>query len=112
MSACYSLKSFSSLTILNTALFHSIGIPLSIEFCRTPLGQLSMKYFNSFVQAAIYRASSKPLSTVAKIGYGLPYKSFERKKAVANFVAAIPTDRKHENYALISELEQNVKNLS
>ncbi|MBM76484.1 MAG: alpha/beta hydrolase [Proteobacteria bacterium] len=98
-----------SLTITNTAAFHSQEIPWSIASCRIPIfGSIAVRGFNAFAGIATWRASAKGLSKDVKSGLIYPYKDWKNRIATLRFVEDIPLKPKHPSYATLTEVEKGL----
>lgn len=96
----------ASLTVMNTAAFHSAMIPWRIRLCRTPLlGPLLVRGLNAFSQAALLMAVSKPLPREVARGYVAPYDSWRNRVAVLRFVQDIPLSEKDPSWKTLTAIE-------
>ena len=94
------------IVILNTAAFYLPRIPKRIALCRIPLlGDLIVRGFNGFAGSAVSMAVKKPLTSIEKDGYLLPYNNWKNRVATLRFVQDIPTDASDETFKLLSEIE-------
>ncbi|QXD26321.1 alpha/beta fold hydrolase [Opitutia bacterium ISCC 51] len=94
------------IVILNTAAFYLPRIPKRIALCRIPLlGDLIVRGFNGFAGSAVSMAVKKPLTSIEKDGYLLPYNNWKNRVATLRFVQDIPTDTSDETFKLLSEIE-------
>jgi len=84
------------LVFLNTAAFPSERMPFRIALCRVPVfGRLAVRRLNAFARAATYMAVERPLTSLAKRGYLLPYRDFASRVGVSAFVEDIPMTPDH-----------------
>jgi len=95
------------LVLSNTAAFPLDGsLPLRLAACRWPVfGMLAVRGLNAFARAATRMAVERPLSSVAKRGYLLPYDSWENRIATHAFVTDIPLDPAHPSWAELEAID-------
>lgn len=100
---------FGRFVLMNTAAFRSRAIPARIAVCRTPLiGRWAVQGLNLFVRAALRMATEKPLDAAARSGLLAPYRTWQRRLAVHEFVRDIPLHPAHRSYAVLLAVEQSL----
>ncbi|OUR97176.1 alpha/beta hydrolase [Halobacteriovorax marinus] len=98
--------------ILNTAAFTDDTIPTTINICKNSFfGEWLVRKFNAFAWPATFMAVKKPLSSIIKSGYLLPYDSYENRIATARFVKDIPMDKKHPTWDVLKDIEEKLPTL-
>ena len=103
----------AGLVIFNTAAFVPPYVPLRIRACRLPLlGRPLVQGLNLFAGPAAWMATEKGLSPASKAGLLHPYQSWERRRAVYEFVADIPTSPSHPTWQTLEQLEGDLGSLS
>lgn len=101
------------LVVANTAAFRSRNIPKRIALCRLPgIGPFVVKAFNAFAYPATFMAVRKKLPPAVKAGFLFPYRNFNDRTAVANFVRDIPLSKAHPSYAALEETENALPRLA
>lgn len=101
------------ITILNTAAFLSPRIPKRISICKTPFwGNFLIRGLNAFARSATSMAVEKPLSSLVKKGYLLPYNSWRNRIATSRFVQDIPLSDQHPSWATMKYIERGLPSLS
>jgi len=103
------------IVILNSAAFTDSFIPLRIAACRIPfIGEIAVRRFNLFVQAARFMATSKTFGLTGEVlkGFLFPYRSYEDRVAIYGFVKDIPMKADHVSYPVLKEIENNLNLLS
>jgi pimeloyl-ACP methyl ester carboxylesterase len=104
---------FAGLVIFNTAAFPPPYVPLRIRACRMPLlGRPMVQGLNLFAGPAAWMATEKGLSTQIKSGLLHPYQSWERRRAVYEFVADIPTRSSHPTWQTLEDIESRLSLIS
>ncbi|MFG1498723.1 alpha/beta fold hydrolase [Halobacteriovorax sp. XZX-3] len=99
--------------LLNTAAFRSLDIPKRIALCKLPvIGEPMVRAFNAFAWPATFMTTTKPLAKHIKEGYLHPYNNYANRIATARFVKDIPLSSKHPTYAKLSQIEDNLKNVT
>jgi len=99
------------IVILNSAAFTDSFIPLRIAACRIPfIGEIAVRRFNLFVQAARFMATSKTFGLTGEVlnGFLFPYRSYEDRVAIYGFVKDIPMKPDHVSYTVLKEIENNL----
>ncbi|MBL7664014.1 MAG: alpha/beta fold hydrolase [Bacteriovoracaceae bacterium] len=94
--------------IMNTAAFLSPHIPRRIAFCRTKIGAFLVQAMNAFAWPATFMTTTKPMTSLVKEGYLLPYDSFANRIAVRRFVEDIPMTPKDQSYETILDIESKL----
>lgn len=98
--------------ILNTAAFTSSRIPIRINACKIPFfGERMVRLFNGFAYPATFMAVKKPLSTIIKKGFLLPYNNYQNRIATAKFVQDIPMKKNHPSWNALKSVEQSLKSI-
>lgn len=101
------------LVVANTAAFRSRNIPKRIALCRIPgFGPFIVKAFNAFAFPATFMAVRKKLPPPVKAGFLFPYRNFNDRTAVANFVRDIPLSPKHPSWAALAAIEAALPKLA
>ncbi len=104
---------FRSLVVTNTAAFRAPHIPWRIAACRIPgLGAVAVRGFNGFAGAAVYMATEKGLSPVAKAGLLAPYDDWKSRIATLRFVEDIPMAEGHPSWNTLAEIESGLPRLA
>ncbi|WP_412470585.1 alpha/beta fold hydrolase [Halobacteriovorax sp. RT-2-4] len=99
--------------LLNTAAFRSLDIPKRIALCKLPvIGEPMVRAFNAFAWPATFMTTTKPLAKHIKEGYLHPYNNYANRIATARFVKDIPLSSKHPTYSKLSQIEDNLKNVT
>lgn len=102
----------TKLVILNTAAFglpKGKSLPWQIGICRSPLGALLVRGFNSFVKGGISDCVTRhPMTKDVARGYLLPYDSWANRIAVHRFVQDIPLKPGDRGYDIISHTDNNL----
>jgi len=95
------------LVVTNSAAFRAGGMPRRLSACRAPLlGSLAIRGFNAFARGATTMAVEKPLSTLVKRGYLLPYRSWADRVAIHAFVLDIPMGPAHPSWDELVAIEE------
>ncbi len=98
-----------SIVILNSAAFSIDYIPWRIAACRIPvLGEFMVRRLNAFSLGAVKMAVRKPLSKEAVDGFLLPYKTYEDRIAVYEFIKDIPMSPEDASYEVLLEIEHGL----
>lgn len=98
--------------IMNTAAYTDEFIPKRINLCKIPiLGERLVRHFNAFAWPATFMAVEKPLSSIIKRGYLLPYNNYKNRIATARFVMDIPMGPKHPSWKTLKDIEEALPNL-
>jgi len=105
------------LVLLNTAAFHlpkEKKFPLGLKICReTALGTLLVRGFNAFsAGASVVGCKKHPMSAELQAAYRSPYDSWANRIATLRFVQDIPLKPGDSNYALVSEVADNLHRFS
>jgi len=105
------------LVLLNTAAFHlpkEKKFPLGLKICReTALGTLLVRGFNAFsAGASIVGCKKHPMSAELQAAYRSPYDSWANRIATLRFVQDIPLKPGDRNYALVSQVADNLHQFS
>jgi haloalkane dehalogenase len=106
---------FARLVLFNTGAFRPPYIPLRIRVCRTPvLGRIAVQGFNLFARAALSMATEKPERFTPAIRAGLlaPYDTWSHRRAIYEFVADIPANRRHPTCRVLEEIESGLPRLA
>jgi len=99
-----------SISILNTAAYHSTHIPLRIQICRTPLfGDIVIRGCNGFARGALFMAVTKKMSPDIAKGFLFPYDSWKNRIATLRFVQDIPLSEKDYSYTTLSNIEKGLE---
>ncbi len=105
---------FKNLIISNTAAFFFDSIPFRINICKIPLfGDIAIKGFNSFAEAAIHMAISHKdrITDEIKKGFLAPYDNWNNRRATHEFVKDIPMHQDHRTTKPLKKVEKNLSNL-
>ncbi len=104
------LEKLRRLVILNTAAFVDSRIPARIEMCRWPiLGKLLVQGMNAFAGQAVKMAVNKrKLSSRVKAGFLYPYRTWNDRRAVYEFVKDIPMHVSHPSFNRLVEIENGL----
>ena len=106
-------EKIEKLVVANTAAFRSRNIPKRIALCRIPgFGPFVVKAFNAFAFPATFMAVRKKLPPPVKAGFLFPYRNFNDRTAVANFVRDIPLSPKHPSWAALAAIEAALPKLA
>lgn len=106
-------EKIEKLVVMNTAAFRSPNIPKRIALCKIPgFGPFIVKAFNAFAFPATFMAVRKKLPRAVKAGFLFPYRNFNDRTAVANFVRDIPLSEKHPTYGALREIENTLPRLA
>jgi pimeloyl-ACP methyl ester carboxylesterase len=105
------------LVILNTGAFHlpeSKGFPWQLRLVRnTPLGAVLVRGLNLFCRGAVRSCvTRKPMSAEVRAGFLQPYDSWANRIAVLRFVQDIPLKPGDPGYALVTEVQDNLRQLA
>lgn len=102
-------KLIKSLTIFNSSAFSANRLPWRIALCRLPvIGDFLIRNCNLFSLAATRMAAEKPLSSIVRKGYLLPYDSYENRVAINQFVKDIPMGPEDVSYETLLEVEHGL----
>ncbi len=105
-------NSLQKLVLLNTAAFCSKRIPLRIASIKVPLvGEAIIRGLNGFAGPAATMSVTKPLLPAVKAGFLWPYRTWNDRVAVWNFVRDIPLSEKHPSYQALFDVEKNLPKL-
>ncbi|HRE81582.1 MAG TPA: alpha/beta fold hydrolase [Opitutaceae bacterium] len=98
------------IVILNTAAFRSQDIPARIAVCRMRgFGTWLVRGLNGFAGPAVQMAMHRRrLTAQEKLGYLLPYDSWENRVAVNAFVKDIPLSPEHSSYDTLKAVEERL----
>ncbi|MDB9787244.1 alpha/beta fold hydrolase, partial [Bacteriovoracaceae bacterium] len=97
---------------LNTAAFLSKEIPWRIMIGKFPfLGLILIKGFNFFVRLALVMAPYKRLPEKVKKGYLYPYRKFNEREAVYQFVKDIPLWKGHRSFHVLENIDNKLNDL-
>lgn len=104
----------SRIVLLNTGAFPPPFVPWRINVCRTPLlGRLALQGGNVFSRAAVRMTTSRsPLPADVAAAYLAPYDNWSNRRAVAEFVADIPTSPRHPTWETLTQIEAGLPSLS
>lgn len=104
------LERLRRIVILNTAAFADSRIPKRIAVCRWPiLGKLIVQGMNGFAGQAVKMAVHKRrLSSRVKSGFLYPYRTWNDRRAVYEFVKDIPMAKSHPSFGRLSEIEKGL----
>lgn len=106
-------KSLERLVVLNTAAFRSKRIPARIAVLKIPcIGEAMIRGFNAFAGPAAVMSVRQPLAPAVKHGLLWPYRSWQDRIAVWNFVKDIPLDATHRSYQSLIEVEEGLAELT
>lgn len=106
-------EKIEKLVVANTAAFRSRNIPKRIALCRIPgFGPFIVKAFNAFAFPATFMAVRKKLSPAVRAGFLFPYRNFNDRTAVANFVRDIPLSPKHPSWTALASIEAALPKLA
>lgn len=104
---------FRDFVVTNTAAFRAPRIPWRIALCRTPgLGEWAVRGLNGFAGAAVYMATERGLSPVARAGLLAPYDAWSSRIATHRFVLDIPMSPDHPSWATLAEVEAGLPALA
>jgi haloalkane dehalogenase len=102
-------EALEKLVLLNTAAYRSKRIPLRIALVKIPLiGEWIIRGLNGFAGPSAVMSVYKPLPPAAKKGLLWPYRRWEDRAAIWNFVKDIPLDESHPSYAELSAVEEGL----
>lgn len=97
------------LTLLNTAAYRSKRIPARIAAVKLPLiGESIIRGLNGFAGPAAIMSVSTPLKPAVKRGMLWPYRNWQERVAVWNFVKDIPLTDGHPSYAELKRVEEGL----
>lgn len=106
-------ESVHKLVLLNTGAFRSKRIPLRIAAIKLPLiGPAMIRGLNGFAGPAATMAVKVPLKPSVRRGMLWPYRSWDDRVAVWNFVKDIPLHEGHRSYPALAEVEAGLAKLS
>ena len=101
------------LVLLNTGAFVSRRIPLRIAAIKVPLvGECIIRGLNGFAGPAATMAAKVPLKPAVKQGFLWPYRSWNDRIAVWNFVRDIPLHARHRSYSVLQDVEAGLASLA
>jgi pimeloyl-ACP methyl ester carboxylesterase len=98
----------SKIVILNTAAYPAPVIPKRIAFCKTKVGAFLVQAVNAFAWPATFMTTQRPLPSMVKKAYLMPYGNFKNRKAVRAFVEDIPMEESHPTYSVLKEIEDKL----
>ncbi|MDD9950706.1 MAG: alpha/beta fold hydrolase [Zetaproteobacteria bacterium] len=111
--AVNNLDTVASITLSNTAAFHSNRIPFRISLCRIPFfGSWWIRKCNGFAWPATFMATYWGLDRIVKKGLLWPYRKHERRIAILKFVEDIPLSINHKSRPLIQEIESKLNKIT
>ena len=97
------------LVIMNSAAFAIKHMPWRIGLCRIPqISDYLIRRLNLFVRAAQVMTTVKPMSPTVKLGFRLPYDSYEHRIAILRFVQDIPTGPESPSFESLLEIEHGL----
>ncbi|MCA9262717.1 MAG: alpha/beta fold hydrolase [Planctomycetales bacterium] len=105
---------FARIVLFNTGAFPPPRVPLRIAACRFPvLGRWGLQGLNLFSRAAMKMATERPggLPPLVEAGLLAPFDSWRHRLSVTRFVQDIPLTRRHRTYAVLDQLEQDLRAL-
>jgi haloalkane dehalogenase len=106
-------EALEKLVLLNTGAFRSKRIPLRIAAIKVPgFGEAVIRGLNGFAGPAAVMAAKVPLKPAVKRGMLWPYRNWEDRVAVWNFVKDIPLTESHPSYATLTEVEGGLAKLA
>jgi cis-3-alkyl-4-acyloxetan-2-one decarboxylase len=107
------VERMSGIALLNTAAFPPPYVPWRIAACRTPLlGTLAVRGANLFARAALRMTMNRSrLSEPVAQGLIYPYGNWRDRVAIDAFVKDIPMSPRHRTYAVLQQLETDLKRL-
>jgi haloalkane dehalogenase len=101
------------MVLANTGAFRSQRIPLRIAAIKVPvLGECIIRGLNGFARPAATMAAKVPLKPAVRRGLLWPYRSWDDRVAVWNFVKDIPLRSAHPSYGRLAEVEAGLPKLS
>ena len=101
------------LVLLNTGAFRSKRIPFRIAAIKLPVfGEFVIRGLNGFAGPAAIMAARVPLKPAVKRGLLWPYRSWQDRVAVWNFVKDIPLSESHPSYQTLLEVESGLQKLA
>lgn len=108
------VQRMAGVVLLNTAAFPPPYMPWRIAACRVPLvGPAAVRHGNLFARAAVTMAmSNHRLSTAVAEGLLYPYGNWTDRVAIDAFVRDIPSSPRHPTYAVLEQLEADLKTLA
>ncbi len=97
------------LVVLNTAVFQGRA-PLRLRVCRAPwIGPFLVKRWNAFAGLAPLLAVVRRLSSEARAGYELPYRTAADRVAIARFVQDIPLSPRDPSWGELAAIEASLE---
>lgn len=101
------------LVVFNSAAFKNpkdLKLPFSIRLCRTPaIGAFVVKGLNGFCRGAMASCCTyKKLSRSEQKAYLAPYSSWQKRRAVHEFVANIPLTPDDQAWPTLCEVEERL----
>jgi len=104
---------FARFVLFNTGAFPPPFIPLRIRLCRGAIvGRIAVKGLNLFARAATKMAVAKPLRKEAKAGLLAPYRSWQTRVGIYEFVRDIPTSPRHGTWRTLETIEKALPSLA
>ncbi len=106
---------FERIVLFNTGAFRPWFIPWRIRVCRAPLvGRWAVQGANAFSRAALTMtlARKRRLEPAVAEGYLAPYRSWERRAAVYQFVRDIPASAGHPTWHALAAIESRLPELA
>ena len=102
------------LVLMNTAAFHlpvEKKLPLALKICRdTQFGAFLVQGFNLFARAAARIGCQRtPMPAELRQLYCSPYDNWQHRLSTLRFVQDIPLEPDDPSYALVSEVEEGLK---
>jgi haloalkane dehalogenase len=106
-------EALKKLVVLNTAAFRSKRIPWRIAAVKIPvIGEFIIRRLNGFSGPAVTMAVTSRLPGPVREGYLWPYRNWEDRVAIWNFVKDIPLSKRHRSYATLLEIETSLFKLN
>lgn len=106
-------EALEKLVVLNTAAFRSKRIPWRIAAIKAPVvGEWIIRRLNGFAGPAVSMAVVTPLSKQVREGYLWPYRNWNDRVAIWNFVKDIPLWKGHQSYETLFEVETGLSKLN
>jgi len=108
---CDQPERINKIALLNTAAFPSRDVPKRILFCRLPIiGEVFVRGLNGFARPATWMATSQGLTDDARTGMLHPYKNWDDRVAIWNFVKDIPYEHNHQSRGTLQSTSEKLSN--
>lgn len=103
------------IVVLNTAAFPGGPIPWRIRICRGPvLGRFLVQRLNAFARAALFMATADRarLTRLVRAAYLYPYRTYDDRRALYEFVRDIPVTRDVPSHSVLRAIEAALPKLA